>query len=246
MDSGFAEELLRRTWLEEEREEGGLGLEVGFFWQRWELAAAPAGNMLLAYRCRRCRSRWRAAAFFSIRRDSSYLTLLLLSLPRVQRFVEESKEELPVKTSAAASLVDGDRATHGDTLKPLSDKHPSWPDGPWRTVKAGQTLIPTFTVATITEYFAAWKVSSDFRAAADFSSISDKAYRLFKKGYIQRIEVCCCERTPTLCFLRCKAHPEMKDKLYSIELVTETTEGDVKAVVFAKCGCPAGKPLHGS
>ena len=31
MDSGFAEELLRRTWLEEEREEGGLGLEVGFF-----------------------------------------------------------------------------------------------------------------------------------------------------------------------------------------------------------------------
>ena len=30
MDSGFAEELLRRTWVEEEREEGGVGLEVGF------------------------------------------------------------------------------------------------------------------------------------------------------------------------------------------------------------------------
>ena len=32
MDSSFAKELLRRTWLEEEREERGLGLEVGFFW----------------------------------------------------------------------------------------------------------------------------------------------------------------------------------------------------------------------
>ena len=40
------------------------------------------------------------------------------------------------------------------------------------------------------EYFVIRKVSFDCNAAADFTSITDKAFRLFKKGYIQRMEVC--------------------------------------------------------
>ena len=99
------------------------------------------------------------------------------------------------------------------------------------------------------EYFVIRKVSSDCNAAADFSSISDKAFRLFKKGYIQRIEVCLPTVSPDTtrtCFLRCKAHPQMKDKLYSIEVAVEQVEGEVKSVLFAKCDCPAGKPPHGS
>ena len=66
----------------------------------------------------------------------------------------------------------------------------AWPDDGWKSLEERRLTVPSFTVATRTGYFISRKVASDNLEAADFSSVSDKAYRLFSKGYVQRIEVC--------------------------------------------------------
>ena len=73
----------------------------------------------------------------------------------------------------------------------LRDLHfQAWPGDGWKSLEERRLTVPSFTVATMTGYFISGKVASDNKEAADFSSVSDKAYRLFSKGYIQRIEVC--------------------------------------------------------
>ena len=98
----------------------------------------------------------------------------------------------------------------------------------------------------MTGYFISRKVASDNKEAADFSSVSDKAYRLFSKGYVQRIEVCSPPNQKEKFFVRCKVHPQMKDGTYDVELVVSRKEDVISKVEWAKCACPAGKGPHAS
>ena len=127
--------------------------------------------------------------------------------------------------------------------------HPSWPNVGWQTLSQGRSVIPRFTMATMMEYFVSRTVTADLRPASDFSSISDKAYRLFKKGYVKNMEVCSPDKDDQVkqIFLRCRVHPQMKDGKYDIQIVVLAQDGGlVKEIEWASCGCPAGKAPYAS
>lgn len=92
------------------------------------------------------------------------------------------------ETSAAASNTDLVSVTKAI----LTERHPAWPSENWVLLEKRKSFLSNFSLATLTNYFVERQVSSDKRAAADFASISDKAYRLFRKGYISKIETCSC------------------------------------------------------
>ena len=169
---------------------------------------------------------------------------------RVRRFreehgkAEEGNNQQVEPSPAVNNLLLHTPANH-------CQQHPTWPDDNWQTITAGRRRLPCFTVETMTRYFVERKVARDKKAASDFSSISEKSFRLFKKGHVQKLELCC-PPTESKGYVRCKVHPQMKEKLYSVELVVQIEkrpgeeENTVRSVEWAKCGCPAGKPPHGS
>ena len=72
----------------------------------------------------------------------------------------------------------------------LNERYDAWPDKGWKPLQQGQSQVPTFTIGTLSRYFVERRVARDQKAAADFSAVSDKAYRLFVKGFVQQIEFC--------------------------------------------------------
>ena len=114
--------------------------------------------------------------------------------------------------------------------------HPSWPNVGWQTLSQGRSVIPRFTMATMMEYFVSRTVTADLRPASDFSSISDKAYRLFKKGYVKNMEVCSPDKDDQVkqIFLRCCVHPQMKDGKYDIQIVVLAQDGGLVNPIQAR------------
>ena len=99
--------------------------------------------------------------------------------------------------------------------KPL----PHWPDSGWVSIATSEKTVPKFTVATLINYFVLREVHHDKTAASDFSSVSDKAYRLYFKGHVQKLEVNSvaqetfpCKPSKRMFYVRAKVHPEMKQK----------------------------------
>ena len=68
-----------------------------------------------------------------------------------------------------------------------AQRRPSWPDSRWKSMSLGRLDVPSILIATMTTYFIDRNVFKDNTAAADFASISEKSYRLFKKGNVQMI-----------------------------------------------------------
>ena len=99
-------------------------------------------------------------------------------------------------------------------LKPL----PHWPDSGRVSIATLEETVPKFTVATLINYFVLREVHHD-KTASDFSSVSDKAYRLFFKGHVQKLEANSvaretfpCKPSKRMFYVRAKVHPKMKQK----------------------------------
>ena len=119
--------------------------------------------------------------------------------------------------------------------KPL----PHWPDSGWVSISLEKT-VPKFTVATLINYFLLREVHHDKTAASDFSSVSDKAYRLYFKGHVHKLEVKSvaqetfpCKPSKRMFYVRAKVHPEMKQKNYDVRLaaIVEQGAGEAESVV---------------
>ena len=150
--------------------------------------------------------------------------LILLIITRVCKFLADNphlREE----------------STPGSNDDP-SVRYSSWPDDHWKSLKQGRLQMPEFTLSTMMKYFIQRKLT-DCVPVGDVSSF-DKALRLFKKGYVQKVEVCCKPKDHTF-FVRASVHATMKDTLYGVQLAVYYVDRIVKDILWAKCGCPAGR-----
>ena len=82
---------------------------------------------------------------------------------------------------------------------------------------------------------------ADNLPAGDFKSINHSAENLFRCGHVQGMQVC---SSTTFIYIKAICLPEMKkDRVYKLNLAMCTESYDI---VFAECGCPAGKGPSGS
>ena len=151
--------------------------------------------------------------------------------------------EKAVALAQSTVMVSGEQSTSSSYQ---AQRYPSLPDSRWKSISLDRLDVPTISIATMATYFIDRKVFKDNKAAADFASISEKSYRLFKKGHGQKIEVSypggCCASGQV--YFRAKIYPEMKDKMYPTELVfVRSDDGSAASVSWAKCGCPSGKGI---
>ena len=98
-------------------------------------------------------------------------------------------------------------------------------------------ILKTCNIVT---YFVSRSVQ-DGLPAGDFKAINKSAEYLFRCGHVQHIKYC---STPDITFIKADCLPEMrKDRTYKIVIGLEKSSFDI---VFAVCGCPAGKGPSGS
>ncbi len=101
--------------------------------------------------------------------------------------------------------------------------------------------LPKFNNGHIVSYFVTRSVI-DGVPSGDFKSINSSVENLFRCGHVQNIEVNTTDST--LLFLKASCLPEMrKDRIYSLNLALNNKLYDI---VYASCGCPAGKGPNGS
>ena len=99
-----------------------------------------------------------------------------------------------------------------------------------------------FNIGHIVAYFVTRSVS-DNKAATDLKSINKSAEGLYNCGHVQTIQVKHSIEDECV-YIQAKCLPKMrKDKVYLLQMVLKSDEYDI---IFAKCGCPAGKAPHGS
>ena len=97
-----------------------------------------------------------------------------------------------------------------------------------------------FSSAKVVSYFVSRSVSDGF-PADDFKAINKRAENLFICGHIQCIQVL---RHDSQLLFKANCLPEMKkDKVYIVKLGLNASSFDI---IYAKCGCPAGKGPQGS
>ena len=100
--------------------------------------------------------------------------------------------------------------------------------------------VPMFTNGHIVAYFVTRSVADNL-PAGDFKSINHSAENLFRCGHVQGMQVC---SSTTLIYIKAICLPEIKkDRVYKLNLAMCTESYDI---VFAECGCPAGKWPSGS
>ena len=85
------------------------------------------------------------------------------------------------------------------------------------------------------EYFI-HRQASDGIPNSDFKDINSKAFPLFKAGHVQSVLH---KEIDNNILLECKCFPEMKKTTtYGVRVALDRSSNDI---VFAKCGCPAGR-----
>lgn len=91
-----------------------------------------------------------------------------------------------------------------------------------------------FTMANMVAYFI-HRETSDGKATENFKDMNSRAYPLFKAGHIQYVFY---KQFDCKILMKCTCIPEMKKGLMYNIRVSFNTSSDI---VFAVCGCPAGR-----
>ena len=116
-----------------------------------------------------------------------------------------------------------------------------FPENGWEDIRKAQLLSFEFGMSNVVAYFVTRSVV-DGKLAGDIKSINKSADNLFICGHIQNI---LCVQVDKMVFIKCKCLPEMrKDHVYFIKLVIRSEAESV--IVYAECGCPAGRGPMGS
>ena len=125
------------------------------------------------------------------------------------------------------------------------DKCPTFQDIPkedWKDLKSiNGTFKLNFNNSNIVSYFISRSVT-DGLPASDFKAINKSAEYLFRCGHIQSIQYSV--SNDNVLYIKSNCLPEMrKDRVYNVCIGLEKSSS---VIVFAACGCPAGKGPRGS
>ena len=116
----------------------------------------------------------------------------------------------------------------------------TFPECGWVNLRTAELQQFCFSSAEIVSYFVLRSVSDGF-PADNFKAIIKTAENLFICGQIQCIETVRCDNQ---LLFNAKCLPEMKkDKVYIVKFGLNSSSFDI---IYAKCGCPAGKGPQGS
>ena len=113
----------------------------------------------------------------------------------------------------------------------------------WASLRDACLQCPTFTVATMVGYFVERK-DEDRLPSEKYKTLfggDNRAFRLFKKGHFQNIELAVHARNV---FFSAQCVPEMRsDSTYFLKIAVATNgKREVEKVLYAQCKrCPAGK-----
>ena len=105
------------------------------------------------------------------------------------------------------------------------------------------THVPgNFDMGNTMKYFVK-RTAPDGKSANDFQNISSRAFPLFMDGHVQDIEAYRSSSGDTT-YYQANCLPEMKKNIiYSIRIVINSSNADI---MYAQCGCVAGKGPRGS
>ena len=114
--------------------------------------------------------------------------------------------------------------------------HEIWNSDGWKLISDPITCTPSFnfTLANMMEYFI-HREASDGNPTSNFKDINSRAFPLFKAGHIQYV---CHKEFDNKLLMKCTCIPEMKK---SVTYVIRTAFNTSSDIVFAVCGCPAGR-----
>ncbi len=152
-------------------------------------------------------------------------------LHRVNAYIKEEglDQELPCSSSSTVA----------------TEKHSFVQDIPkegWKDIKSSinGTFKLNFNNSNIVSYFISRSVT-DGLPAGDFKAINKSAEYLFRCGHIQSIEYIVSKNN---IYIKSQCLPEMrKDRVYNVCI---GLEADCSDIIYAACGCPAGKGPRGS
>ena len=150
---------------------------------------------------------------------------------------------LTASTSVPAISATGSSISTSGPPACTNPGHHDLPSEWWKPIKhafPSSDQVPQFNNGHIIQYFVTRSVI-DGLPSGDLKSINLSAVNLFQGGHVQHIEVC---STATYLYLRASCLPEMrKDRIYKLALTLNSHTLDI---IYATCGCPAGKGPSGS
>ena len=112
----------------------------------------------------------------------------------------------------------------------------------WKPIRQAVDIMPSFTIQNMMEYFIE-RVAQDNEKNNDYKNISHKAFPLFSKGHVQKIEVA---HDDDKVYIRCEMLPEMKKNgVYKLKMSLLRNGDDKGKVVYASCPCPAVRGSKG-
>ena len=92
------------------------------------------------------------------------------------------------------------------------------------------------------EYFVE-RIAQDNEKNNDYKNISDKAFPLFSKGHVQKIEVA---HDDDKVHIKCEMLPEMKKNgVYKLKMSLVRSGANEGKIVYASCPCPAVRGSKG-
>lgn len=159
-----------------------------------------------------------------------FLNFISLPLHRVKQFTSDHTERtVDYSPNVAFGPCDAAPLPPSSTSQCLSSSSsesnstsPVFPTLGWKSLQAGRTLCPEFTIGTILSLYLDGR-QADGQANANFKAVvgDSKAVRLFKTGYVGKIRFM---REGDKVFFSAQWQPEMKSSSdYQIRSVVEST-----------------------
>ena len=173
-------------------------------------------------------------------------------------FHEKDEDEMEILFSCARAA----KAGKEQSLKPASSVSSTSADGcgvgrsvdairqaalfptdskEWKPLKDGthSHLLPSFNMGNFTNYFILLQ-GADNLPVQNHKAMNEHALLLFSDRLVQRMQVA---STEAGVFLQAACLPEMRSSSpYTMRLKLDTCAD----IVYAECGCPAGRPPHAS
>ncbi|XP_065184332.1 uncharacterized protein LOC135825249 [Sycon ciliatum] len=111
----------------------------------------------------------------------------------------------------------------------------------WKPLVDIRTALPMFTMANMVAYFIYGQSTDGSRM--NFKAVNEHALLLFSNGLVQAIKGAVDPEEQGTMYLRCIVLAEMKQqKTYTLYMKLDR----YAEVLYAECGCPAGRPPHAS